>query len=75
MLQVTTWRQLVSNFFRLEFLQACAAVGQPHLMRYYDDFFSALGVVPSLANAAVASQIFCMGLLQVTNPCGAFRSS
>ena len=25
--------------------QACAAVGQPHLMRFYDDFFSALGLV------------------------------
>lgn len=25
--------------------QALAAVGQVHLMRFYDDFFSALGVV------------------------------
>ena len=25
------------------FVQAYAAIGQPHLMRYYDEFFSALG--------------------------------
>jgi glutamate 5-kinase len=31
--------------------QALAAVGQVHLMRFYDDFFSALGLVrtPQLA--------------------------
>ena len=25
--------------------QALAAIGQPHLMRFYEDFFSAMGVV------------------------------
>ena len=29
--------------------QALAAVGQQHLMRYYDDFFSALGLVGGAA--------------------------
>lgn len=34
--------------------QALAAVGQPHLMRFYDDFFSALGVVSSPLGAPKA---------------------
>lgn len=33
--------------------QALAAAGQVHLMRYYDDFFSAIGVVSSCQTAHI----------------------
>ena len=35
--------------------QALAAVGQVHLMRYYEDFFSAVGLVRTYPIGAVAS--------------------
>ena len=36
---------LTTKPFQLAKRQALAAVGQVHLMKYYEDFFSALGLV------------------------------
>ena len=42
--------------------QALAAVGQVHLMRYYDDLFSALGVVSELAGRSAARRVLPLAL-------------
>ena len=57
---------LESRPTRLAQKQALAAIGQPHLMRYYDDFLSALGLVrfPMTNDATVNTThaLTCSGL-------------
>ena len=49
--------------------QAVAAVGQIHLMRYYQDFFAALGLVSCINRQPVNLEHAWLCLAQVLSQC------